>query len=81
MAEQEQIGYVVKTETYVLATDADDASVKVKNGEGSVISRQAAPKPQSPQQPLSRNPAIAALQQSGQVVNMKEALQQPQKVG
>ncbi len=48
---EEQIGYVVNTETYILATDADDANAKVKNGEGSVISRSAKPKPQ-PARPL-----------------------------
>ncbi len=44
---EEQLGYVVNTETYILATDADDANAKVKNGEGSVISRSAKPKPQA----------------------------------
>ncbi len=54
---EEQIGYVVNTQTYILATDADDANAKVKNGEGSVVSRSATPKPQ---------PAKTGIQTSGQ---------------
>ena len=45
---EEQIGYIVNTQTFILAKDADDATDKVKKGEGSVVSRTATPKPPKP---------------------------------
>ncbi len=58
---EEQIGYIVNTQTFVLAKDADNATERVKNGEGSVVSRSAVPKPVPPKPPVS-----SGIQTSGQ---------------
>ncbi len=56
-------------QTAIIADSAKEAYDKEANGEGTVsdLTVRASARPQ----PLARNPAIAAMQQAGQVVNMK----------
>ncbi len=46
MSNEDQIGYIVNTQTYVLASNADDAVDRVKKGEGSVMARSSNPRPE-----------------------------------